>query len=100
MRATAAGDSGGRDKRPGVPPLSPPCPRRVFEAAVAAAGLDFRSDKLWELYVEWEREQGELRRVTAIYDRVLSIPTQLYSHHWERWGRPPAPAESHPTPPP
>ncbi|XP_065510115.1 pre-mRNA-processing factor 39-like [Caloenas nicobarica] len=66
-------------------PESAPKIRGVFEAAVAAAGLDFRSDKLWELYVEWEREQGELRAVTAIYDRVLSIPTQLYSQHWERF---------------
>ncbi|KAM6100893.1 LOW QUALITY PROTEIN: pre-mRNA-processing factor 39-like [Pterocles gutturalis] len=59
--------------------------RGVFEAAVAAAGMDFRSDKLWELYVEWEREQGNLRAVTGIYDRVLSMPTQLYSHHWEKF---------------
>uniref|UniRef100_A0A663F1X4 Suppressor of forked domain-containing protein n=1 Tax=Aquila chrysaetos chrysaetos TaxID=223781 RepID=A0A663F1X4_AQUCH len=57
----------------------------VFEAAVAAAGMDFRSDKLWELYVEWEREQGDLRAVTGIYDRVLSMPTQLYNHHWEKF---------------
>ncbi|XP_010187780.1 PREDICTED: pre-mRNA-processing factor 39-like, partial [Mesitornis unicolor] len=55
--------------------------RGVFEAAVAAAGMDFRSDKLWELYVEWEREHGDLRAVTGIYDRVLSMPTQLYNHH-------------------
>ncbi|XP_050173906.1 pre-mRNA-processing factor 39-like, partial [Myiozetetes cayanensis] len=59
--------------------------RGAFEAAVAAAGMDFRSDKLWELYVEWERERGELRAVTAIYDRLLSMPTQLYSHHWDRF---------------
>ncbi|XP_069738450.1 pre-mRNA-processing factor 39-like [Phaenicophaeus curvirostris] len=59
--------------------------RGVFEAAVAAAGMDFRSDKLWELYVEWEREQGNLRGITGIYDRVLSMPTQLYSHHWEKF---------------
>ncbi|XP_059691100.1 pre-mRNA-processing factor 39-like [Gavia stellata] len=59
--------------------------RGVFEAAVAAAGMDFRSDKLWELYVEWEREQGDLRAVTGIYDRVLSMPTQLYNHHWEKF---------------
>ncbi|XP_010213465.1 PREDICTED: uncharacterized protein LOC104568275 [Tinamus guttatus] len=59
--------------------------RGVFESAVAAAGMDFRSDKLWELYVEWEREQGDLRAVTGIYDRVLSMPTQLYNHHWEKF---------------
>lgn len=51
--------------------------------------MDFRSDKLWELYVEWEREQGDLRAVTAIYDRVLSMPTQLYNQHWEKYVGPP-----------
>ncbi|XP_070622379.1 pre-mRNA-processing factor 39-like isoform X1 [Erythrolamprus reginae] len=57
----------------------------TFEAAVAAAGVDFRSDKLWEMYVEWQKEQGDLRAATGIYDRVLSTPTQLYSHHWENF---------------
>ncbi|XP_007439959.1 pre-mRNA-processing factor 39-like isoform X1 [Python bivittatus] len=57
----------------------------TFESAVAAAGVDFRSDKLWEMYVEWQKEQGDLKAVTAIYDRVLSTPTQLYSHHWENF---------------
>ncbi|NWU29693.1 PRP39 factor, partial [Dyaphorophyia castanea] len=68
-----------------VPPLTARRPRSAFEAAVAAAGMDFRSDKLWEAYVEWERERGDLRAVTAIYDRLLSMPTQLYSHHWEKF---------------
>ncbi|XP_067328693.1 pre-mRNA-processing factor 39-like [Anolis sagrei] len=57
----------------------------TFESAIAAAGVDFRSDKLWEMYVEWQREQGDLKAVTSIYDRVLSTPTQLYSHHWEKF---------------
>ncbi|XP_032992272.1 pre-mRNA-processing factor 39-like [Lacerta agilis] len=57
----------------------------TFESAVAAAGVDFRSDKLWEMYVEWQREQGDLKAITAIYDRVLATPTQLYSHHWEKF---------------
>ncbi|XP_041340803.1 pre-mRNA-processing factor 39-like [Pyrgilauda ruficollis] len=68
--------------------------RGAFEAALAAAGMDFRSDKLWESYVEWERERGDLRAVTAIYDRLLSMPTQLYSRHWERCVRPGIPRES------
>ncbi|XP_054845930.1 pre-mRNA-processing factor 39-like isoform X2 [Eublepharis macularius] len=59
--------------------------RGTFEASIAAAGVDFRSDKLWEMYVEWEREQGDLKAITAIYDRVLTMPTQLYSHHWEKF---------------
>ncbi|KAM7028226.1 pre-mRNA-processing factor 39-like [Acridotheres tristis] len=69
-------------------PAQPESTQRVrgaFEAALAAAGMDFRSDKLWESYLEWERERGDLRAVTAIYDRLLSMPTQLYSHHWERF---------------
>lgn len=56
----------------------------TFESAIAAAGVDFRSDKLWEMYVEWEREQGNLKAITGIYDRVLAMPTQMYSHHWEK----------------
>ncbi|XP_072887363.1 pre-mRNA-processing factor 39-like [Hemitrygon akajei] len=59
--------------------------RSVFEMALAAAGTDFRSDRLWDLYVTWEKEQGNLKAVTAIYDRLLSIPTQLYSHHFEKF---------------
>ncbi|XP_048371187.1 pre-mRNA-processing factor 39-like isoform X1 [Sphaerodactylus townsendi] len=59
--------------------------RGTFESSIAAAGVDFRSDKLWEMYVEWEREQGNLKAITAIYDRVLTMPTQMYSHHWERF---------------
>ncbi|XP_051901046.1 pre-mRNA-processing factor 39-like [Pristis pectinata] len=59
--------------------------RSVFEMALAAAGTDFRSDRLWDLYVSWEKEQGQLKAVTAIYDRLLSIPTQLYSHHFEKF---------------
>ncbi|XP_072102043.1 pre-mRNA-processing factor 39-like [Mobula birostris] len=59
--------------------------RSVFEMALAAAGTDFRSDRLWDLYVNWEKEQGNLKAVTAIYDRLLSIPTQLYSHHFEKF---------------
>ncbi|XP_041035835.1 pre-mRNA-processing factor 39-like [Carcharodon carcharias] len=66
-------------------PETPAKLRSVFEMALAAAGTDFRSDRLWDLYVNWEKEQGQLKAVTAIYDRVLSIPTQLYSHHFEKF---------------
>ncbi|XP_064182230.1 pre-mRNA-processing factor 39 isoform X1 [Anguilla rostrata] len=59
--------------------------RSAFESAVAAAGTEFHSDRLWEMYTEWEREQGDLRAVTAVYERVLRIPTQLYSGHFERF---------------
>ncbi|XP_023668618.2 pre-mRNA-processing factor 39-like isoform X2 [Paramormyrops kingsleyae] len=59
--------------------------RLVFEHAVFSAGLDFRSDRLWEAYIAWETEVGNLAAVTALYDRVLAIPTQLYSQHHQRF---------------
>lgn len=58
----------------------------AYEHAVLAAGIDFRSDRLWESYITWETEQQKLAHVTAIYDRILAIPTQLYSQHFQRSG--------------
>lgn len=56
----------------------------VFEDAVRAAGLDFHSDRLWDLYVEWEKEQGNMRNATAVLDRVLKVPTHLYNTHYDK----------------
>ncbi|XP_067134956.1 pre-mRNA-processing factor 39 isoform X1 [Centruroides vittatus] len=57
----------------------------VFERAVEAAGREFRSDRLWDLYVNWEQENGNLKEITGIYDKLFTIPTQLYSHHFEKF---------------
>ncbi|KAM4663536.1 LOW QUALITY PROTEIN: pre-mRNA-processing factor 39 [Discoglossus pictus] len=57
--------------------------RGTFEHAIASAGLDFRSDKLWEMYINWEIEQKNLSGVTSIYSRLLGIPTQFYSQHFQ-----------------
>ncbi|KAM9339446.1 pre-mRNA-processing factor 39 isoform 2-T2 [Symphorus nematophorus] len=59
--------------------------RAAYEHAVLAAGTDFRSDRLWESFINWETEQQKLANVTAIYDRILGIPTQLYSQHFQRF---------------
>uniref|UniRef100_A0A4W6FEH3 Pre-mRNA-processing factor 39 n=1 Tax=Lates calcarifer TaxID=8187 RepID=A0A4W6FEH3_LATCA len=59
--------------------------RGAYEHSVLAAGTDFRSDRLWESYINWETEQQKLANVTAIYDRILGIPTQLYSQHFQRF---------------
>ncbi|XP_051511538.1 pre-mRNA-processing factor 39-like isoform X2 [Myxocyprinus asiaticus] len=59
--------------------------RASYEHAVLACGTDFRSDRLWEAYISWELEQEKLANVTAIYDRVLCIPTQLYSQHFQKF---------------
>lgn len=56
----------------------------VFEDAVVAAGLDFHSDRLWDLYVEWEKEQGNMKNAAAVLDRVLKVPTQLYNTHYDK----------------
>uniref|UniRef100_A0A674CLU0 Pre-mRNA-processing factor 39-like n=1 Tax=Salmo trutta TaxID=8032 RepID=A0A674CLU0_SALTR len=66
-------------------PESSHCIRSAFEEAVAAAGLDFHSDRLWELYIEWEKEQGDMKAATGVYDRILRVPTQLYSSHYEKF---------------
>uniref|UniRef100_A0A674ALJ9 Pre-mRNA-processing factor 39 n=1 Tax=Salmo trutta TaxID=8032 RepID=A0A674ALJ9_SALTR len=69
-------------------PEDPETPSRIraaYEHAVLAAGTDFRSDRLWETYINWETEQEKLAKVTAIYDRILGIPTQLYSQHLQRY---------------
>uniref|UniRef100_A0A8C6LN19 Pre-mRNA-processing factor 39 n=1 Tax=Nothobranchius furzeri TaxID=105023 RepID=A0A8C6LN19_NOTFU len=59
--------------------------RASYEHAVLAAGTDFRSDRLWEAFITWETEQQKLANVTAIYDRILGIPTQLYSQHFQKF---------------
>lgn len=58
--------------------------RKLYERAITAAGTDFRSDKLWDNFMNWEKER-DLRRVTALYDRLFRIPTQLYSHHYDNF---------------
>lgn len=56
----------------------------VFEDALATAGWDWHSDRLWDLYAEWEKEQGDLKAMTAVYDRAIRVPTQLYRTHYEK----------------
>ncbi|XP_049441315.1 pre-mRNA-processing factor 39 [Epinephelus fuscoguttatus] len=66
-------------------PESPTRIRSVLEDAVVAAGLDFHSDRLWDLYVEWEKEQGNMKNAAAVLDRVLKVPTQLYNTHYDKF---------------
>lgn len=59
--------------------------RSLFERAVSSAGEEFRADKLWDAYIDWEKNQGQLQRVTALYDRVFYVPTQNYSQNFEKF---------------
>ncbi|XP_044744109.1 pre-mRNA-processing factor 39 isoform X2 [Coccinella septempunctata] len=57
--------------------------RSQFERAISACGLEFRSDRLWDSYIRWETEGKRLQRITAIYDKLLTTPTQGYTAHFE-----------------
>ncbi|CAG0883691.1 unnamed protein product [Darwinula stevensoni] len=57
--------------------------REVFEDAVAKCGLEYRSSKLWDLYIKWEISQRNFHTVFTLYERLLQIPTVQYKQHIE-----------------
>ncbi|XP_037071445.1 pre-mRNA-processing factor 39-like [Pollicipes pollicipes] len=57
--------------------------RAICERAVRCAGAQFRSDALWECFIQWESTHGAMSNVTAVYRRLLKIPTRLYNRHWD-----------------
>ncbi|XP_065061641.1 pre-mRNA-processing factor 39-like [Rhopilema esculentum] len=59
--------------------------RALFEKAIETAGLEFRSDKLWDAYIDWEKSQGNLENVLTLYDRLLSTPTQQYIKNFTKF---------------
>merc|ERR1719193_2152182 len=59
--------------------------RAQCEKAIATAGLDYRSDALWEHYIDRESEANNLRFATDLFRRVISIPTKLYNKHWDNF---------------
>lgn len=56
----------------------------VYERAVLSCGLDYRSAKIWDAYIEWESGSGRQRRVMALYDGLLDIPTKESQTHFEK----------------
>ncbi|OQV12084.1 Pre-mRNA-processing factor 39 [Hypsibius exemplaris] len=57
--------------------------RELFERAIAAVGLDFKSDDLWDAYIAYEKSIGQMKNVFGIYERLLRIPTLHYKKHFE-----------------
>ncbi|KAF6202489.1 hypothetical protein GE061_002885 [Apolygus lucorum] len=57
--------------------------RDQFDLAINKCGLEFRSDRLWTLYVQWEMENRRHQKVMAIYDRLLETPIQNLKNHFE-----------------
>lgn len=55
-----------------------------YDQAVSAAGSEFRSDRLWTDFIEWEIATKNLQRAMALYDRLLVTPTQMYSSHFDK----------------
>ncbi|XP_065371560.1 pre-mRNA-processing factor 39 [Calliphora vicina] len=59
--------------------------RSQFERAVESCGFEFRSDKLWDAYLKWENEGKRYQNMVKIYDRLIAIPTQGYSGHFDNF---------------
>ncbi|CAG7718479.1 unnamed protein product [Allacma fusca] len=57
--------------------------REQYERALSSAGLDFRSDALWDHYIDWEINNNDLRKAFSIYRRLINVPTRLYNRHWD-----------------
>ncbi|XP_056383006.1 pre-mRNA-processing factor 39-like isoform X2 [Hyla sarda] len=57
----------------------------VFGQAIDACGLEYRSDELWSLYIDYEIKGGRIKNAMALYIRLLNIPTQQYQLHFERF---------------
>jgi tetratricopeptide (TPR) repeat protein len=57
--------------------------RAQCEWAIESVGLDYRSDPVWERYIDWELERKNLVWVSGIYRRLVAIPTRLYNKHWD-----------------
>ena len=59
--------------------------REQCESAIMKVGMDFRSDDIWERYIEWEHERNNLKFITEIYNRLIGVPTKLYNKHWDNF---------------
>eukprot|EP00117_Sycon_ciliatum_P029205 scpid36569/ scgid2453/ Pre-mRNA-processing factor 39; PRP39 homolog len=59
--------------------------KAIYDAAIATAGLDFRSDRLWETYIDWLKNLSCLKDALDVFDQVLCVPTQQYSKHFDRF---------------
>ncbi|XP_068203314.1 pre-mRNA-processing factor 39 isoform X2 [Palaemon carinicauda] len=59
--------------------------RQEFERAIDTCGLEFKSDKLWESYINWESTGKRWKNVTQLYERILATPTSKYMHHWQKF---------------
>ena len=57
----------------------------VYTRALEACGLEFRSDKLWVEFIDWEIANGEIDKAMILFDVLLLTPTALYASHFEKY---------------
>ncbi|CAI4231304.1 unnamed protein product [Auanema sp. JU1783] len=57
----------------------------LYSRALATAGLEFKSDSLWNHAITWQETRGDWKTVSEIYDKLLTIPTMMYKSHYERF---------------
>ena len=57
----------------------------LFERALETCGLEFRSDKLWDKYIDWEAKNEKYVNITQIYRRLMTTPTKCYSTHFDKY---------------
>jgi len=58
--------------------------RTIYQRAVEACGQDYRSDKIWEAYVEWEK-QTDKYRVLKLYKQFLGCVIQRHQYHFDKF---------------
>ena len=53
--------------------------------ALEACGLEFRSDRLWNEYIEWEIQNNELEKASVLFDVLIITPTANYQQNFEKY---------------
>lgn len=53
--------------------------------SLKACGLEFRSDRLWEEYIEWEIQNNEVDKASTLFDILLMTPTINYQKNFEKY---------------
>ena len=55
-----------------------------YTSAVDACGMDYKSGKIWDMYIAWEQENGASENLLSVFDRLLATPISSYQQHFEK----------------
>ena len=47
--------------------------------------MEFRSDKLWVEFIDWEISNGEFDKAMILFDVLISTPIALFASHFEKF---------------